>query len=725
MGKRGDNYAVRMLLTTVTTAYLDKWLILSSLIPCSVGHLHLFPRILFLVFFLIACVSSAVEPLTSITRVRALSPEEAAQGRPVSIEGTITFCDPPRPSLLLHDGHEGIFVSLTDNPQERPQYSTGTRVRIDGVTQPGGFLPIIEGRHITVLGEGKLPEPLHIDSSELFSPALDCQWVQVPATITGLEKSDEFVLVAEIAGWTVKLIMPHEEHGMEQAKALMQRPVIVRGVLGSVFNGHRQLTARHFFVPSFNQIIPTENLQSEEEPQLRAINELLRSDATSRSRVRVRGIVTHDGSDGFYLRSDDGSMLVRTSGADEYAPGTVVEAEGFATVAPFRPIFRATQITTLNHTAPPAPQPLDLSREEIVRQQAEFVTVDADFLTRRDGPAGDVVLQCRTDKWFFEAVLADHATLPPDLAANDKVRLTGICELTTTHPLPFASAVDGFRLHLQKENGISILQRAPWWTLRRLFWALGFIAGLALMAIVWAALLRRRVTEQTKTIATQIERAVIKDERQRIARELHDTIEQELAGLSVQLRNARQRLLNMPEQAGTAIELAERMLRHCREEARTSIRDLRSVALEQRGLPGALEETLAPLVEGSGARLSFEARGRARSLAGPVEIHILRIAQQAVANAVQHAAPKEIRVHLEYLADAVTLEVRDDGRGFDPAAPAPRGHFGILGIRERANKIHATLTVDSAPGAGTTIRAVVPIAAVEMAWNGHPNGTVL
>ncbi|MEZ0259019.1 MAG: sensor histidine kinase [Chthoniobacter sp.] len=644
---------------------------------------------------------------------------------PVSIEAIVSYCDPPRPSLLLHDGREGIFVTLTDDPKERPKYATGMRVRIEGVTQPGGFLPIIEGRHIAVLGEGKLPEPLHIDSGDLFSPELDCQWVQVPATITGVENSDEVVLVAEIAGWSVKLLLPHKENSLDRATTLLQRPVIVRGVLGSVFNGHRQLTARHFFVPSFALITPAESSQSEEEPELRAVNELLRSNATSRSRVRVRGVVTHNGSDGLYLRSDDGSVLVRTTDTSDYTPGSVVEAEGFAAVAPFRPIFRATKITTLSHTAPPAPKPLDLSRDEIFRQQAELVTVDAEFLTRRDGPAGDVILQCRTDKWFFEALLADSEVLPPDLAANDKVRLTGICELTTTRSLPFASAVDGFRLHLQKQNGIAILQRAPWWTLRRLFWALAFIAGLALAAIVWVALLRRRVAEQTKTIATQIERAVIKDERQRIARELHDTIEQELAGLSVQLRNARQRLLNLPEQAGTAIELAERMLRHCREEARTSIRDLRSVALEQRGLPGALEETLAPLVEGSGARLSFEAEGHPHGLPGPMEIHILRMAQQAVANAVQHAAPKEIRVRLEYTTEAVTLEVRDDGRGFDPAAPAPRGHFGILGIRERANKIHAALSLDSAPGAGTTIRAVVPITTVAAKGNGHANGTTL
>ncbi len=680
----------------------------------------MFPRLLFLILCSgAAFVASAVEPLTSLARIRALSPEQAAQNLPVVIEVTVTFSDPPRPSLLAHDGREGIFVSLATASEERPDFTPGSRLRIEGVTQPGGFLPIVEGHHITVLGHGPLPKPRRIEGGELFSPSLDCQWVEVPAIITGIENNGDLVLVAEVSGWTVKLLTPHDSQTIERATALMQQPVLVRGVVGSVFNAHRQLTARHFFVPSFEQIIPVENTQPDEEPQLRAINELLRSDATSRTRVRVQGTVTHAASDGLYLRGEGGSVLVRTANTSGFTPGMRVEAEGFAVVAVFRPVLRATRVTILDRGAPPLPEPLDLSRDNIVLQQAELVSVDADFLTRREGPDKEQILQCRTDGWFFEAVLDGRTTLPENLTANDRVHLTGICELTTTRTLPFASAVDGFRLHLRTADDLSILHRAPWWTLRRLLWALSLLGALALVALVWAALLRRRVAVQTKIIGEQIERAVIKDERQRIARELHDTIEQELAGLSIQLRNARQRLAQTPEQAATAIELAQRMLRHCRNEARTSIRDLRSVALEQRGLPGALDELLSPLVAEGGARFALEIAGPPRPLAGPVEIHLLRIAQQAVANAVQHAAPREIRTRLEYAAEAVTLEVRDDGRGFDPAAPAPRGHFGVLGIRERANKIHATLTLESAPGAGTTIRVVVPAEAAAPG-NGHP-----
>jgi signal transduction histidine kinase len=402
-------------------------------------------------------------------------------------------------------------------------------------------------------------------------------------------------------------------------------------------------------------------------------------------------------------------VFVRAATTTGLAPGTRVEAEGFGSVAPFRPIFRAARLTVLDHVSPPPPKPLQLSGNQLLDQQAELIAIDADLLERRDGADGETVLQCRQGKWFFEAAFPPAVKPALRLGVNDRVRLTGICELSTTRSLPFTSNVDGFRLHLRNAEDVVVLDRAPWWTLRRLLWALGIVGTFALVALAWAALLRRRVAEQTQIIKVQIERNAVKDERQRIARELHDTIEQELAGLSVQLRNARQRLTHEPSQAGASLDLAEKMLRHCREEARTSIRDLRSVALEQRGLRGALEEFLAPLAAECGARFAIEVEGTPRSLPGPAEIHLLRIAHEATANAARHATPRNIRVKLEYRDDTVLLEASDDGRGFDTEAPAPRGHFGILGMQERANKLNATLTIESKAGAGTTVRVVAPV----------------
>ena len=661
-------------------------------------------RSILLLLFTYATATCGAEVLESIAGIRALSPEQAARHFPVSIEAQVTFRDPAQPALVAQSGRDGIFVELSKDAD--PRLKTGARVRIEGVTKPGGFLPIIHCERATILGDAPLPPPRVIDATELFSPALDCQWVQVPAIVSGIEQRKQVSLTAEISGWSVKLLLPEEPAATEKAAKLLQQHVVVRGVVGSVFNAKRQLTGRHFFVPSFEYIALTESEPADGEAQLRAVDELLRSDSTARTRVRVRGTVTHATTEGLFLRGEGGSLFVRTAGSASLAPGTEVEVEGFASIAPFRPILRAFRVQTLAKSSPPQPKPLDFTAGALVGLHEELVSVDADLLAVRDGPHGATTLQCRVDNWFFEATLPANGK--PRLTAQDRLRLTGICELTTTNPLPFSNNVDGFRLQLRNAADIQVLQLAPWWTLQRLLWALGIVGALAFIALAWAALLRRRVAEQTETIRVQIERGAVKDERQRIARELHDTIEQELAGVSLQLRNARQRLGQSPEQAGSSLELAEKMLRRCRDEARTSIRDLRSVALEQRGLHGALLEFLEPLTNDSGAKLTFETRGQPHDLPGPAEIHLLRIAQEAVANAARHSGATEIHAGLTYGPESVTLEIRDNGRGFDTNAPAPRGHFGILGIHERANKLGAKLTIESTLDGGTSVRAVLP-----------------
>ncbi|TLD71535.1 sensor histidine kinase [Phragmitibacter flavus] len=658
---------------------------------------------------LIANATAQTPVLREITEVRALPPEQAARNLPVEIEAIVTFINPSLNTIILNDGREGIYVTLPKPAQ--PEIRNGTILRLTGHTQPGGFLPIIAAEKWLILDQQPTPTPKRIHAAELFSPSLDCQWVQVSAIVTGANDDDDNIIIptAEISGWTVRLLVPPGEKSLQHIAHIMQQPVTITGVVGSVFNDQRQLVGRHFFLTSAEQIVPTETPAPSAEAPLRAVNELLRSDSNSHTRVRVRGIVTRPSSDGLFIRGEGGSLFIR-SVSHQLTPGTRIEAEGFAAVAPFRPVLRATRVTPVGQALAPQPLQMDPAGQDLSPLQSELVAVEATLQALRTGTRNETVLQCRARDWFFEAILPPGQTTPTRLVAGSRIQLVGICELTTTHALPFSQGIDGFRLHLSHLDDITILQLPPWWTLPRLLWALAIIAAVALAFFTWASLLRRRVSEQTKTIRDQIERAAVKDERQRIARELHDTIEQELAGLSIQLRNARQRMLSAPDQAGQSLSLAEQMLRHCREEARTSIRDLRSAALEVRGLHGALEELLTPTVNELGAHFSLQSQGQPYPLTGPAEIHLLRIAHEAVVNASRHASPKIIQVTLQFEPDTITLEIRDDGTGFDPAQSPPRGHFGLLGMRERSNKLHATLTIDSTPGKGTTIRIIVPAA---------------
>ena len=136
---------------------------------------------------------------------------------------------------------------------------------------------------------------------------------------------------------------------------------------------------------------------------------------------------------------------------------------------------------------------------------------------------------------------------------------------------------------------------------------------------------------------------------------------------------------------------------------------MRSVTLEQRGLPAAIEELLRPLATVGGAAFQVQTTGKPARLPGSAETHLLRLAQEAVANATQHAKPRQIDIRIDYGAAEVCLEIRDDGIGFDPAATvSPGEHFGLQGMRERAEKISARLEILSEPGKGTTVNVCVP-----------------
>ncbi|MEU3985040.1 sensor histidine kinase [Streptomyces sp. NPDC026672] len=208
----------------------------------------------------------------------------------------------------------------------------------------------------------------------------------------------------------------------------------------------------------------------------------------------------------------------------------------------------------------------------------------------------------------------------------------------------------------------------------------------------------------------QAREAGVADERRRLAAEIHDTIAQGLAGIIAQL----QVVANVPdpeaarEHAGRALALA----RHSLGEARRSVHNLAPVALADAGLPEALHRTVHDWAERTGTRADFTLTGTAEQLHDEVSATLLRIAQEALSNAARHARPERVGVTLSFMGDEVTLDVRDDGTGFDPAAVPARtraGGFGLDGMRARAERIAGSLTVESEPGHGTAVSARVPL----------------
>jgi ligand-binding sensor domain-containing protein/two-component sensor histidine kinase len=205
--------------------------------------------------------------------------------------------------------------------------------------------------------------------------------------------------------------------------------------------------------------------------------------------------------------------------------------------------------------------------------------------------------------------------------------------------------------------------------------------------------------------------AAILGERTRIARELHDTLAQGLAAVAFQIETAASSLEESTQAARNHMQLADAMVRSSLAEVRRSIWVLRAqTSRGTHGLGESLSSSLSQITAESDAKSRVEVTGRPRALPIEVERNLLRIAHEAVTNAVRHAEARSIAVDVAFEDDGVRLRVTDDGRGFDAEERARRrgDHFGLIGIEERARALGGDLRVTTAPGQGTEVVCRLP-----------------
>ncbi len=205
--------------------------------------------------------------------------------------------------------------------------------------------------------------------------------------------------------------------------------------------------------------------------------------------------------------------------------------------------------------------------------------------------------------------------------------------------------------------------------------------------------------------------AAVFKERLRLAREIHDTLAQAFVGISAQLDALETCLPENLRPAHVYLDLARRMAQHSLTEARRSVMDLRSTALTDRDLAAALQSDACNWTAGSPVNVEIRVAGSFQNLPEDMEHNLLRIAQEAVTNASKHAQASRIDVKLEGTTKAVSLKIVDNGCGFqaDDVFAGMGGHFGLIGIRERAERIGGEFRLESQPGAGTEVEVKVPL----------------
>jgi signal transduction histidine kinase len=213
-------------------------------------------------------------------------------------------------------------------------------------------------------------------------------------------------------------------------------------------------------------------------------------------------------------------------------------------------------------------------------------------------------------------------------------------------------------------------------------------------------------------LLVQAREAGVLDERQRMAREIHDTLAQGLTGIITQLQAAEQAGQD-PVERRRHFDAAVMLARESLTEARRSVHALRPEPLETALLGEALTGVAQRWSELNGVPAQVTMTGTARPVGHDAESALLRTAQEALANVAKHAAATRIGLTLSYMDDEVILDVRDDGRGFDPVQAARHctgpGGFGLVAMRQRIEGLSGSLQVESEPGVGTAISASVPV----------------
>jgi signal transduction histidine kinase len=718
-----------------------------------------FQRFLPVVTSISLCLLSAARSqtaptvLTNAADVLSLSADQARKKLPVFVRGVVTAAEPTwRGQFFVQDATSGVFVENKADDHPEP----GDVVEVKGLTQPGAFAPIISKPSWTIVGTAPLPKAKRVSLEQLMSGLEDGQRVEIGGTVRAVTALTA-ALDIEIASGGNRIHVFRKRPSDVDPQNLVGARVRARGVVAASFNAAlRHLMSVVMFVTATNDFVVEQwesaNPFDNEIIPLSGIAEY-RRDIQPGQRVHLRGVVIlqRPGED-LFLQDTNSGLQVRTRQAGKLEVGDVVDVVGFPDIHHFLPVLDdAIFLKTSETRVPTVPKKATIGGIQKGMHHADLITLQADLLERTvrqsqtTSGSSAIALLLQSEGMAFTA----EAEVP---AGDDKLTSIPIGSLVEATGVCFTQSGEDQKMHslqllLADSSTVRILRRASWFTPQRLLIGVAILCLVLVLAVSWSVTVSKknlvlrelirdretaqlalqqahdqledRVKERTAQLKFQITarkeselqfKAILK-ERTRLAQELHDTVEQTLTGIALQLDTTSKLFEARPEGASHHLELARNLVTQSQVDVRRSVWDLRSRALEQFDLPGALSTSCKQLTDGTNIHLEVTAKGRVRPLSETMEENLLRIAQESLTNVIKHSGATTATIELDYGAQNVILKIQDNGHGFDQAKSAgpSDGHFGLLGISERAKRLGGELSVASEIGRGTTVRVQVPI----------------
>ena len=720
------------------------------------------PGGLFVLWVLLGALTvSAEQPselLTNAADVISLPAERAARSIRVRVTGVVTAADPTlKGRFFVQDSTGGVFVDNANGPRPEP----GDVIEVSGISHVGAYAPIITAPTLRKIGAGHLPAAKPVPVERLMSGAEDSQRIEISGIVRAARVDGSRLDIDLVSGgYRFRAYAPIPP-GIDP-QTLVAAHMLVRGTAAEAHNrSMRQLVAAEVYVPVLVDFVVEKsevtNPFTEPVIPLNGLAQYRRDNSLSR-RVHVRGTVTLQRlGESLFLQDATGGLQVQSRELSSFSPGQVIEAVGFPSFDNFLPVLQdAAFRTTPEPRVALNPRPASVAEFQNGLHHAEFVSLKGKVMDRAvrhmrrqsTDPMGTrTTLVLQSDNVIFTAE-ADEPQGESELSSipvGSTVQVNGIC-LTE---IDSDGKMKSFRLLLGSPGDVWIVLKPSWLTPQRLLVGFAILCSVLIIIVSWTVMLSRknsalnllirerekaqvelqqahdqlehRVRERTAELKFQITARKESElqfkgvlaERTRLAQELHDTVEQTLTGIALQLDTAAKLYERDSNSALHHLELARNLMAKSQVEVRRSVWDLRCRALEQFDLAGALKASAQQIANGTSIQVELKTKGSARVLPEVVEENLLRIGQEALANLLKHSRAGRAKIELKFAAEQVVLQIEDNGVGFalENAVGPNEGHFGLLGMSERAKRLGGRLTVDSAPGKGTTVRVEIPLEA--------------
>jgi|694.fasta_scaffold15954_3 signal transduction histidine kinase len=700
----------------------------------------------------------AAAPLGSIAEVLALSPAEIAAEPLAVVRGVVTWTH--KGWFVVEDEDAAIYVAgsaAADDagPSRKPEL--GDEVEIAGSVVAGGYAPLIGRGRARILGRRPVPPPVPADLGRLLRGLDIGRRVTVQGVVQGFLQQpwDRWGLSIDVEGRSLTLEFERASNDSPPVH-LIAAEIRAVGLVDAFANSHGQFLAPALLAANLAAIEVVEPAPADPfAGEITPLDVIARYSAQPRSarRIRTEGVVSFASPELLLLQNAKAAVRVRLAPdptgkvAEEppFAPGDRVQVAGVLDMC--RNIAGLAFAVARRVGVEQPPEPENLAVADVVGLAREFYSknwmtdpgshdgrlVRCTGLVEavENGAAGlTATLSSDGSRWF--------ATVPPSSASADATRFTvgstvavaGILQLDLDARRLAGEFVEVPRLEritvlARDASDVTVVRAAPWWTPRRLAAVLAAATAALAASVGGVVLLGRRVRQQAvalaETMRVQRESAVEFEaalrERSRLAANLHDTVLQTVTGIGYQLQVCQAEDARQGAEGTSRLDVAQRMVDHAVDQLRGTVWALHAPPDDDASLAAALEARLAVLRQGRETPIRCTVAGRERPVAPEVRANLLLVAQEAVVNALRHAAAGGIDVTLDYGSDdTVTVTVRDDGRGFrmSDRPGALHGHFGIEGMIDRMVAVAGECTITSRPGGGTTVVAVAPAAAADL-----------